>query len=245
MKTKQMFLPAIMLFMAFLSTSCIFDFNVITGKGKIVTETRSANGFTGIELQSSANVEIVRGNTFNVTVSDYENLVKHISTEVSDNHLIIKNEPNSVHLWNSRANVVVTMPDSLYNIQLSGSGNINITSSFKDIKLLLLSGSGNINLNGDCNLNKLEANIIGSGNINANGNSTVQNVSTRISGSGNIHFLQLKSKTADCSISGSGRINLFVEDTLEASVSGSGDIVYDGTPKVDSHISGSGNVYKN
>ncbi len=245
MKTKKLFLPAIMLFMAFLSTSCIFDFNVITGKGKIVTETRSAKGFTGIELQAGANVEIVKGNTFSVTVSDYENLVKHISTEVSDNYLIIKNEPNSVHLWNSKANVVVTMPDSLYNIQLSGSGNINITSGFKDIQLLLLSGSGNINLNGDCILNKLEANIVGSGNINATGNSTVQNLTTRISGSGNIHLSQLKAKVADCSISGSGRMNVFIEDTLEASVSGSGDIEYEGTPKVDSHVSGSGNVYKN
>ena len=127
----------------------------------------------------------------------------------------------------------------------AGSGNINITSGFKDIQLLLLSGSGNINLNGDCILNKLEANIVGSGNINATGNSTVQNLTTRISGSGNIHLSQLKAKVADCSISGSGRMNVFIEDTLEASVSGSGDIEYEGTPRVDSHVSGSGNVYKN
>jgi hypothetical protein len=245
MKTKNIFLSATILFMTFLCSSCIFDFNVITGKGNVVTETRSAKDFTAIELKTGANMEIVKGNIFNVSVTDYENLVKYLSVEVVDCHLIIKKDPKSVHIWNSKAKVVVTMPDPLYSLQLSGSGNLNVLSAFHDLQLLLLSGSGNIGLRSDCQLNKLEANISGSGNINATGNLTVQNLSTRISGSGNIHLSQMKAKDADCSISGSGKMYLFIVDNLDAHISGSGNIIYSGTPKVNSHISGSGNVYKN
>ena len=245
MKTYKLFLPVVMLFMTFLSSSCIFDMNVITGKGNIITETRSSKDFTAIDLQTGANVEIVKGNTFKVSVSDYENLVKYTVVEVVDNHLIIKRKPNSVHFWNSKTKVVVTMPDPLYSLQLSGSGNLNVLSAFNDLQSLVLSGSGNVELHSDCQLNKLEANIIGSGNINAIGNFTVQDLSTRISGSGNIHLSQMKAKKADCSISGSGKMYVLIEDNLEAYISGSGSIIYSGSPIVNKHISGSGNVYRN
>jgi len=245
MITKKMLLPTMMLFMTFMGSSCIFDYKVIKGKGNFVTETRSITGFTSIELQTGADVGIVKGKTFNVCVSDYENLVKYLSVEVVENRLIIKKDPKSVYLWNSKAKVVVTMPDPLYSLQLSGSGKLDVLSAFNDLQLLFLSGSGNIDLLSDCQLNKLEANITGSGNINTTGSCTAQNLSTKISGSGNIQLSQMKAKTADCSISGSGKMYVFIEDHLEAHIFGSGDIVYSGTPVVNSHLSGSGNVYKN
>ena len=90
MKTYKFYLPLILLIILVVSSSCIFDLNVITGKGNIITESRSAKNFSTIELKTSADVEIVKGNTFNVSVSDYENLVKYLTVEVIDNRLIIK-----------------------------------------------------------------------------------------------------------------------------------------------------------
>lgn len=241
MKKTNLFLP-IMLAVLFISTSCILDLNAISGTGSIVTENRNASDFTSIELQTSANVEVVKGTSFNVSVSDYENIIQYLTVEVIDNRLVIKKKPFSVNLWNSKAKVVVTMPDPLYSLKLAGSGDINVRSTFNDLEYMLVSGSENINLNADCKLNKLEAQISGSGNINAIG--SVYDLNTKISGSGNIHFSQLRAKSANCSISGSGNIYVFIEDKLDAYLSGSGDIVYSGTPEVNSHLSGSGRVYR-
>lgn len=244
MKTKNLFLPSILVFMLFFSTSCLSDWNVISGKGSIVTETRAAKDFSSIELQTSADVEIVKGTSFNVSVSDYENIVQYLTVDVVDNRLIIKKEPNKFNLWNSKAKVIVTMPDPLYSLTLVGSGNMKISSAFNNLQFLLLSGSGNIELNCDCQLNKLEAQLVGSGNINATRTGTVQDLDTKISGSGDIQFSQLKAKNATCTVSGSGNIYVYIEDKLDASLTGSGNIVYSGNPIINSNLSGSGRVYK-
>ena len=242
MKTYKFYLPIVLLFVLVVSSSCIFDLNVISGTGNIITESRSARDFSTIELQTSADVEIVKGNTFNVSVSDYENLVKYLIVEVVDNRLIIKNQPKTLNLWNSKAKVIVTLPDPLYSIKLAGSGNIKVLSAFNDLKFMLVSGSGNIEVNSNCRLIKLEAQIAGSGNIDGNG--TVQDLFTKISGSGNIKFSEMKAKNANCRLSGSGNIYVFIENRLDAFLAGSGDIVYSGSPVVNSHLSGSGSIYK-
>jgi hypothetical protein len=242
MKKTNLFLP-VMVFVLMLSTSCIFDLSAITGKGKIVTENRNAKDFTSVELQTAANVEIVKGNSFVVSATDYENLIQYLVVEVIDNRLIIKKKPNSPNLWNSKAKVMVTLPDPLYSMKLTGSGNIRVVSAFNDLGVLSLSGSGNIELKNDCRLKKLEAQISGSGNINATG--TVEDLYAKISGSGNISFAKLIAKTGNCTISGSGNVYVFIENKLDAYLSGSGDIVYSGTPSVNSHLSGSGHIYKN
>jgi hypothetical protein len=212
MKTRHLFLPIMMVFMLILGTSCIFDIKIITGKGNIITETRSATNFTSIDLQTGANIEIVKGSIFKVSVSDYENIVKYFSVTVKNNCLIIKKEPNTVSLWNSKAKVVITMPDPLYSINLSGSGNIYVNSSFNDLNNLMVSGSGNIAVLGNSQLNKLDVRITGNGNIDAIG--SVQDLTTNISGSGSVMFTELKAKNATCSISGSGNTNVFIEDKL-------------------------------
>jgi hypothetical protein len=242
MKKTFLFLP-VMVFVLVVSTSCIFDLNAITGKGSIVTENRNAKDFTSIELQTAADVEIVKGNSFSVSASDYENLIQYLVVEVIDNRLIIKKKPNSPNSWNSKAKVMVTLPDPLYSMKLSGSGNMRVRSAFNDLGVLALSGSGNIELKSDCRLKKLEAQISGSGNMYGTG--TVEDLYTKISGSGNIHFADLKAKSGNCTVSGSGNVYVFVENRLDAYLSGSGDIVYSGTPSVNSHKSGSGHIYKN
>ena len=93
---------------------------------------------------------------------------------------------------------MVTLPDPLYSMKLSGSGNMRVRSAFNDLGVLSLSGSGNIELKCDCRLKKLEAQISGSGNMYGTG--TVEELYTRISGSGNIHFADLKAKSGNCTL---------------------------------------------
>jgi hypothetical protein len=63
-----------------------------------------------------------------------------------------------------------------------------------------------------------------------------------ITGSGSVNAYDLTARKADVRISGSGGMELSVEDRLDAHVSGSGNVFYKGNPRVDSSISGSGSV---
>jgi len=242
MNTKKIAFPVILSFLLFLNTSCFLDLNAISGSGSLVTQDRQATNFTSIELQTASDVEIVKGNTFHVSVSDYENLIQYLTVEVVDNRLIIKKKPTNISLVNSKAKVVVTLPDPLYSLKLTGSGTMQVNSAFNNLKYLLLTGSGKIDLKTSCRLDRLEATISGSGNIQGIG--SIQDLHTKISGSGNIVFSDMKAKTASCTLTGSGSMYVYVEDNLEAFLSGSGNIIYSGSPVVHSNRSGSGHISK-
>jgi len=242
MKTKELLLPFIVVFVLILSTSGLTPWNRITGKGKIVTVSRKVTNFTSVDLRTGANVEITKGTAFHVSVSDYENLVQYLSVKVENNCLIIQDESNKFSFNNSKAKVSITMPDPLYSLKLAGSGNMNVHSAFNDLQSLKITGSGNIELERALQLNKLDVQLVGSGNVNAKG--TVRDLYAKISGSGDIHFSQLRAKNGNCSLSGSGNMDLAVEDKLDASLSGSGEIAYSGNAVVHSHVSGSGRIYK-
>ena len=242
MNTKKIAFPVILTFMLFLNTSCFLDLNAISGSGSLVTQDRQVTNFTSIELQTAADVEIVKGNTFHVSVSDYENLIQYLAIEVVDNRLIIKKKPTNISLVNTKAKVVVTLPDPLYSLKLAGSGNMKVNSAFNDLKFLSLTGSGNIELKTNCQLDKLEVTVSGSGTMNGIG--SIQDLNTKISGSGNIYFANMKAKHAGCTLSGSGSTYVYIEDKLEAFLSGSGNIIYSGSPVVNSNLTGSGHIYK-
>lgn len=240
MKTTK--LSIVLVALPFLFTSCISDWHAISGNGAIVSESISAANFETIELQSAADVVIVKGNTFSVEVSDYENLLQYLTVKVVDHRLIIKKEPETVNLWNSKAKVIVTMPDSLYAVTLAGSGEMRVDPAFSKLQSLMLYGSGSILIEDYCALDDLEAQITGSGNIRAKG--TVTKLTTRISGSGNMLFSDLEAYDAKCTLTGSGNMYISVENELDVYLSGSGDVIYYGNPTVNSYASGSGKLYK-
>lgn len=235
-------MPIVLVFMALFHTACFSDWNAVSGKGSIISETRHAESFTAIELQTAADVEIVKGNAYHVTVSDYENLLQYITLEVVDNRLVIKKDPLTINLWNSKARVTVTMPDSLYAVTLAGSGQMNIDPAFSKLESLRLNGSGNIFIEDYCALDKLEAQITGSGNIRAKG--TVNNLNAKVTGSGNMMLSGLEAYDAKCTLAGSGNMYVAVENELVVYLTGSGDVFYYGNPIVNSYASGSGKVYK-
>lgn len=223
--------------------SCITDLFGITGTGPIVTQSRTATDFQSVTLNSAANVTIVKGDSFKVEISDYQNLVQYLSAKVVDHNLIIAVDPIYTVLVNSQAKVNITLPDSLTAVTLNGSGEINVNSAFKNLKTAIILGSGNIKVNANLNVPVFNASVVGSGNVTAKGNAGA--VSALITGSGNLLLSGLTANTADCTISGSGNISLAVVSKLKATISGSGNVLYTGTPTVDVSVTGSGKVIHN
>lgn len=237
---RKTFIPFVIAVVSLVSISSCKDWIGKTGKGEIVTETRTAIGFQSVELRTSANVTIEKSDTFIVEVSDYGNIIEHVSVKVVSNKLLIETDPVSVILNNSQAHIRIVMPDSLISVAITGSGDITLEAAFKDLRTLIVTGSGNINATQDLDIASLEATVNGSGNITAQGR--VKALKTLLSGSGNIVFGNLVAETADCTISGSGNTRVHVTGTLKALITGSGNIEYLGSPVVTEETPGSGVV---
>ncbi len=243
MKTKNFIRFAVLSAITIVSTSCLyFNIDGIVGKGSIIAEHVAVTKFNAIESASSADVEITKGDSLEVILSDYENLLDYWDVKVVNNTLIIQTKPFT-SLVNTRAKVTIVMPDELYEASVKGSGNIAINSQFENFEKASISGSGSINGNVNTVYSNLNLTISGSGNIVLKG--TADELKARTLGSGKMRLTELTAQDVDCTISGSGDMYLNVEKTLKATILGSGDIFYTGRPAIDIYGSGSGRLIHN
>jgi hypothetical protein len=200
-------------------TGCFKD--RIIGEGTATSEKRSIVGaFTEIRLEGSPDVKVRQGDSIEVTVKDFPNLLSFTRTTVSGNTLIIDFQSNT-GISNSVAEVTVTLP-KLTGLELSGSGDIAATNNLTcDDLNVLISGSGDIALSGQA-----------------------KKMNVKVSGSGDVATFDFICDDIIAILTGSGDMDLNIMKTLAATLSGSGDITYKGTPTVNSQVTGSGRVRK-
>lgn len=232
-------LAAFFLF-TFILSACIGT-TFISGKGNIVEESIEVAEFNSVELLGAADVEISKGNDFEILLSDYENIIQYHRVTVENGKLIIEKEDPFVQLLNSKAKVKIVIPQTLSSISLSGSGNIDILTQVNAINSINISGSGRVYATNQNNeFGNLSAKISGSGNIELKG--TCTNLDGIITGSGKLYLSELHAQNVDCTISGSGNAYVYASNRLNAIITGSGNIEYTGGASVNTQITGSGRV---
>ena len=249
-------------------------------------ETKDVSTFTKISFRVSGKLHLKQGSPQKVEIEGKKDALEKIEVEVEGNRLVIKREGNGWMDWSfgdddDKVNVYVTVKD-IEGLSVSGSGDLigqgKITSSDLDLNvsgsgLLQLeadvsgdleadvSGSGEIVLKGSCRnydsdvsgsgridldvaiSEKASFGVSGSGKIQAAG--TANEVKTNISGSGKVLAANLETNKCEVRISGSGDVEINVKSELDANISGSGSVSYKGNPShVNSHASGSGHVRK-
>ncbi len=231
--------------------SCSYDLagQCVSGKGAIKTETRNVSGFTKIKVKGSADVFVTYGDSFSVKVSDYENILPLVRTQVSDSVLTVD---YSRCVSRSRGKVEIVMP-KIERLDVVGSADVNITGDFEPAgnAKILVSGSGDIDLSGfvsenteveilgsgDVNMdfskpvNILKIDISGSGDVTISGQ-TAGKIIAKIRGSGDFNARNIKASALEITSLGSGDCKVRVTDTLIARLSGSGDLYYTGNPSV-------------
>ena len=129
------------------------------------------------------------------------------------------------------------------NCSITGSGRIVIDGDNScDNANISVTGSGRLMLN-NISGEELKCRTSGSGNIIIKGNGSFVKADIGMSGSGGYTGESLKLQTANINITGSGRCNCYVTNSLEARITGSGNVIYSGTPtKIDARATGSGRV---
>ena len=237
----------------------------VTGKGKIVTESRDISGFTQVKVLGSMDVEIISGDNYSVEVTDYENLLPHLKTELNGDKLEIGFEGC---IRNSRARVKITMP-KLNGVYTLGSGDVKISGEFISTEGVMIEtlGSGDIIFNalmdgaqdvnvtlkgsGDLRFNTVAQSMnltfssLGSGDAVVNVPGSVNDLVIKLAGSGDVVVKGDTAATARIAILGSGDCdaqNIVVNDVV-VKLMGSGDAHLNVMQSLEAKIMGSGDVY--
>jgi len=225
----------------FTITSCQNDgdgiFDCTKGEGNIITKELYLQEFTGVRLQTAADIYITQGSEFSVVAKGQDNIIRMLELDISNGIWEVEFD-GCVKNYNE-LNIYITMPAIDY-LAISGAGTIYSENVFDVADLgLKISGSGDIILN--VNADQIDGTISGSGKIKLTGTADITEYD--ISGSGNFYTFGLQSKVTEVEISGAGKAEVFVEDHLKVNISGSGDVYYKGNPTLDVKITGSGNIY--
>ncbi len=205
-------------------------------------ETRDLPEFNSIALRVSGHVYVKQGSTQKVEIEGSDRNLEELETRVSNKRLVIEWEGSrSWFGWSSHGSVdiYITVKD-IRKLSVSGSGTIESESNF-DIEDLELSVSGSGRLDFEADADNVDISISGSGRIELEGSSNDNEI--HISGSGKLYAADMKSRSYDIRISGSGSCRVNVSTEIYASISGSGSVYYRGDPdKVRSNVSGSGSL---
>lgn len=193
---------------------------VVTGSGRVTTETRQVSGFTQVNLDGNGEVTIEAGDGETLTIEADDNVLPALTSEVSD---------GTLKLGTKQGTTIRTMNPIRYRVTMT------------DLTGISLSGSGAMN-GRDLTIRTVRIDISGSGTVNLSGSGEEQDI--RVSGSGRYNGAQLTSQKVNAEISGSGEILVAVSSELRVDISGSGSVTYAGDPRIEQSISGSGKVIK-
>jgi len=242
------------------------------------------DSFSRIQLRSSSKVYVRQGSPQKVEFDGDREDIEELDPRVEGGKLIIGRDN-----WNnwgfsnreSRISIYITIPniDGLsvagsgdlvvegklttrdLDLNVSGSGNLELEADASGDMNADVSGSGSIVLKGKCRAfdssisgsgkvqldmqvaERAAFGLSGSGKVRATG--SAKEVRATISGAGEILAANFTTDKCDVRISGSGDVEINVNKELDAHISGSGSVAYKGNPShVNSHSSGSGSVRK-
>lgn len=222
---------------AILSVTVFAWAETVRGNGKIVTQPRTAAGFTGVGLALNAQVEVRIGATEGVTVEADENLLPHIETVVKGKTLEIRTKHDRVHL-DSKSIKVVVQARQIDHLHVGGSGNITADALRAPKLAFEVGGSGNISVK-HAEAERVAVAIGGSGSTNLAGGKAGK-LAVSIGGSGDVAAGKLQADDVEVSIAGSGDATVWARSNLKLAVAGSGDVQYYGEPTVKQSVAGSG-----
>jgi hypothetical protein len=248
-------------------------------------ETRTVSTFSKISFRVPGKLVLRQGSPQKVELEGSKELLSKIETETKGDKLVIGNEEKWNWGWswgdNDRVMVYITVKDitgvsvsgsgelitegkvttTELDLNVSGSGSLQIDASVSGGMEANVSGSGRIDVKGTCqNFNSdisgsgkvlaaisasqtIDVDISGSGKMEASG--SAREIKTEISGSGKVYASNLEVDRCNVRISGSGDVEINVKSELDANISGSGTVSYKGNPShVNGHSSGSGKVRK-
>lgn len=224
------------------SCSDLFS-SCMEGNGVFEIESRVVTSFNKVVHEGSFEVRIEHDSTLqSVQVEGDENLLHLIETYVIDNILYLQLQNNQCIDSENEVVINITAPH-VVSVEMSGSGETQISGFYEENFEVKLTGSGDIDIYNLVATDELDVELAGTGSIYFLSGKT-SNANYLITGSGDIRADNLTAKDVTATITGSGDIYTYPLNHLYVTISGSGDVYYKGSPIISSTITGSGEVIK-
>ncbi len=207
---------------------------VTTAKALNVEKTIPVTGsFDKISSIGSMDVIYTQGSKHSVKIIGTAEDVEKVKVKVKNGKLSFEPETSTRKLggvtitttsFKDDVKIKVTSP-KLCSVNIIGSGDFTANGTVKTDKLNLnIAGSGDINIK-KVAADKLTANVAGSGEIDIENVSECGNITFSVAGSGEIEAYLNNCKNMRCSVAGSGEIKLKGKVTnYYSSVVGTGEI---------------------
>jgi len=206
--------------------------------GQTVKEDRNLPAFQALSLAMAGELYLSQGNPQSVKIEADKADLEDIITEVKGNRLVVRNKEGH---WRGMENVkiYITVPE-INQIGLSGSGDIVSQTAIRSGDMEIeISGSGNVKIS-TLEASSVEVTVTGSGSVMLAGKNDQARLKATITGSGNLKAEDLSVADAAINVTGSGSARVSVLKTLETNITGSGNVQYKGNPTVNAHSTGSG-----
>ena len=187
----------------------------IKGNGHITTETRQVPEFTSVEAEGAFDIEWVPGSA-SCTIRTDENLLSHVETTMTGSRLELR--------WHGQLRPTHGMKVRLSSSRLTATrltGAVRLTATRLSGKGFYIDGTGATRVTAEGTVDELMATMSGASKLNAD---------------------DLQVRTAQISISGAGKAEVAVSDSLKVAISGAGKVTYRGNPAIEKQISGAGSV---
>lgn len=231
---------------------------VITGTGEIATWEMDFEDFNKIEVGSAFDVEIMKSDTYRVSITVDEALYEYLKIDQRGNTLRIGLKPNYTYTG-TKQQAVIHLPD-LHRLELSGASKAVVNGFSVSHSLdFELSGASQMELgptmagNSDFELSgasRVNGNIqMDDGNFDLSGASRLElegsgdDISIKASGASNVRLHDFPVNTAGVDLSGASRAVIKVSDRMDVSLSGGSSLEYSGDPKLGSlNVSGGSSI---
>ena len=235
--------------LALLTLACGFPVNALKdnppviekGSGNVIRSEPAVSEFTTLKLTGGGELRLVQGSEYSLVIEAEDNILPHISTELSGGTLKLGYEES---LWKER--YVPTKP-IIYTVtfvnleEITLIGGAKITCASLDVPQLQLDLNGGVDVTlNNLHADKLTLKLDGGANVSINGE--VGEQSLTLNGAGAYSAEDLKSRAATLVINGAGEAKLWSTETLDITLNGFGSVSYYGSPQVTQALHGLGTI---
>lgn len=245
MTAKRVFSFVMLVAICVACTACYYSSSDFKADRSFVKRVVKVGYFCKIESYTSADIKFVQGKTSSVRIEGTKSLVDNLDVRQKGETLVITTKGRGIRfVGQSRLTVYVSSPD-ITSVYLKGSGNFEAQSNIDtDALNVELSGSGDVDLR-NVLCDNISLRLRGSGDVKAQSVDCAA-ANLELSGSGDLDVKMLKARKAVAALRGSGDLDATLSGVpdVQASLFGSGDLDLDfiNCGNADIDLRGSGDV---
>lgn len=225
MTAKRVFSFVMLVAICVACTACYYSSSDFKADRSFVKRVVKVGYFCKIESYSSADIKFVQGKTSSVRIEGTKSLVDNLDVRQKGETLVINTKGRGIRFTGqARLTVYVSSPD-ITSVYLKGSGDFeaqsNIDTDALDVELF---GSGDVNLR-NVLCDNISLRLRGSGDVKAQ-SVDCATANLELNGSGDLDVKTLKARKAVAALRGSGDLDATLRGVadVQASLLGSGDL---------------------